>query len=72
MPTSKLTNARTKANPKPILRVLPQQPTAYANDTAITKKNNVSINLNFKLLLMFVSTLNDTQKQKVNTITNFF
>ena len=28
--------------------------------------------MNFKLLLMFVSTLNDTQKQKVNKITFFF
>jgi hypothetical protein len=46
MPTSKLTSERTKASPKPILRVLPQQPTAYANDTAITKKNIVSINQN--------------------------
>jgi hypothetical protein len=59
MPTSKLTNARTKANPKPILRVLPQQPTAYANDTAITKKNKVSITLNFKLFFMSISALND-------------
>jgi hypothetical protein len=49
MPTNKLTNASTKANPKPILRVLPQQPTAYANETAITKKNNVSITLNDKI-----------------------
>jgi hypothetical protein len=45
------------------LRVLPQQPTAYANDTAITKKNNVSIILNFKMLLISISTLNDKKEQ---------
>ena len=59
MPTSRFTNESTNAKPKPILRVLPQQPTAYANDTAITKKNNVSITLNFKLFFMSISALND-------------
>lgn len=54
---SKLTSERTNANPKPILRVLPQQPTAYANDTAITKKINVSITLNDKINMNVISAL---------------
>ena len=38
---------------------MPNQNQAYANDTAITKKNNVSITLNFKLFFMSISALND-------------
>ena len=38
IPMNKLNKDSLKANQNPILRFLPQHPTAYAKDNAITKK----------------------------------
>ena len=45
IPMNKLNKDSMKANQNPILRFLPQTPTAYAKDNAITKKNRLSIEL---------------------------
>ena len=45
IPMNKLNKDSMKANQNPILRFLPQHPTAYAKDNAIAKKNRLSIDM---------------------------
>ena len=47
IPMKRLISDKKNAQPNPILRVLPQQPTASANEIAIAKKNKRSASIMF-------------------------